>query len=92
MGGALPRWRGDSKELFFVESGKMMAVDVSPNPSFQAGIPRPLFNVAIVTQTLYGNLQVTPDGKRFLTTASPQQTGTENPITVVLNWPALLKK
>jgi hypothetical protein len=70
-----------------------MAVDISANPSFQAGIPKPLFNAAIITQTAYGNLQVTPDGKRFLTTASAQQNATENPVTlVVLNWPSLLKK
>jgi Tol biopolymer transport system component len=91
-GGALPRWRGDSKELYYVESGKVMAVDISANPSFQAGIPKPLFNAAIDTVTNYGNLQVTPDGKRFLTTAPTQQNVSENPVTVVLNWPSLLKK
>jgi hypothetical protein len=37
------------------------------------------------------NLPVTPDGKRFLTTAPPQQAG-EPAITVVLNWPALLQQ
>jgi hypothetical protein len=35
---------------------------------------------------------VTADGKRFLVAALPQQAGVEIPITVLMNWPALLKK
>ena len=65
-------------------------MDISANPSFQAGIPQPLFNVAVAANG--ANLQVTPDGKRLLTTAPPQQATGEPSITVVLNWPALLKK
>jgi hypothetical protein len=70
-----------------------MAVDILANPSFQAGIPQPLFNALNNFGNANGaNLQVTPDGKRFLTTAPSQQTAGEPPITVVLNWPTLLKK
>ena len=88
-GGQAPRWRGDGKELFYsTPDGRVMAVEVTANPSFQAGIPQPLFNVAPNAS----NLQVTPDGKRFLIAAPPQQTSVEIPITVLLNWPALLKK
>jgi eukaryotic-like serine/threonine-protein kinase len=88
-GGVNPRWRGDGKELFYsTQDGRVMAVEVTANPSFQAGIPQPLFNVAPNAS----NLQVTPDGKRFLIAAPPQQTNAEVPITVLLNWPALLKK
>ena len=88
-GGINPRWRGDGKELFYTtQDGRVMAVEVTANPSFQAGIPQPLFNVAPNAS----NLQVTPDGKRFLIAAPPQQTSVEIPITVLLNWPALLKK
>ena len=65
-----------------------MAVPIAANATFQAGIPQPLFNVPA------GNtqFQVTPDGQRFLIATAPQQTSTETPVTVVLNWPALLKK
>ena len=88
-GGREPLWRGDSKELFYVATdGKAMAIEVTANPAFQAGIPQPLFNVAPNAS----NLQVTPDGKRFLTAAPPQQASAEIPITVLLNWQALLKK
>src|ERR1700674_604162 len=88
-GGFAPLWRGDSKELFYsAQDGKLMAVEVAANPAFQAGIPQPLFSIAPNAS----NLQVTGDGKRFLTAAPPQQANAEIPITVLLNWPALLKK
>jgi hypothetical protein len=90
----LARWRGDSQELFYVENQRVMAVDISANPSFQVGIPQPLINVAVaVTNFANGaNLQVTADGKRFLTTTPQQQATGELPITVALNWTALLRK
>src|SRR5262249_5238448 len=86
-GGGRPHWRGDNKELFYVgQNGTLMAVDIASNPDFHVGIPQPLFNVGNVDP------QVTPDGKLFLTPAPPQQTTAEPPITMLLNWPALLKK
>jgi eukaryotic-like serine/threonine-protein kinase len=88
-GGSNPRWRGDSKELFYsTQDGRVVAVEVTANPTFQAGIPQPLFNVAPNGTAP----QVTADGKRFLIAAPPQQASVEIPITVLLNWPALLKK
>ena len=56
-GGEIPRWRRDSKELFFhYERRKLyFAVDVKSDDllsSFQAGIPKPLFATpAVVTTT-----------------------------------------
>jgi Tol biopolymer transport system component len=91
-GGTSARWRGDSKELFYVENQRLMAVDISANPSFQAGIPQPLFNVVLPSQATGATLQVTADGKRFLTATLPQQATGESPVTVVLNWPALLTR
>jgi eukaryotic-like serine/threonine-protein kinase len=47
-GGIQPRWRRDGKELYFLEGGgtRLVAVDVSLSPTFQAGIPRVLFPAA----------------------------------------------
>ena len=43
-GGIAPRWSGDGKELFYISAdSKMMAVEVSTNPVFKAGIPKALF-------------------------------------------------
>ena len=71
-----------------------MAVEITGNPAFHAGIPQPLFNSAVSNFPNFGGLdfQVTPDGKRFLIPALPQQAAVERPITMLLNWPALLKK
>jgi hypothetical protein len=65
-----------------------MVVDVKANgPVFEPGVPQPLF-------TAPGNLgwDVTGDGKRFLLAVEAGQQNTSTPLTVVLNWPALLKK
>ena len=43
-GGAEPVWSSDGKELFYRESGGMMAVPVTLQPAFRAGIPRQLFD------------------------------------------------
>ena len=47
-GGFEPRWRRDGKELFYVAGSTIMAVAVKPDaPSFEAGTPRPLFDVPL---------------------------------------------
>jgi Tol biopolymer transport system component len=99
-GGDQPRWRGDSKELFFLGAdGKMTAVAIKavagPKPSFEPGAPMPLFEPHIIQgRGQSGNgfqYDVTADGKRFLVdtiTAS----ASAPPLTVVVNWTAGLKK
>ncbi len=48
-GGELPRWRRDGKELFFHFGDSYFAVDVKTDgASFEAGIPRPLFEAPTV--------------------------------------------
>jgi eukaryotic-like serine/threonine-protein kinase len=89
-GGDFPKWRGDGHEIFFQappNGTRKMAVDVKANgAAFEAGIPQQLF----VTADDNG-WDVTADGKSFLVSV-PQVQQTEVPITVVLNWPAQLKK
>jgi eukaryotic-like serine/threonine-protein kinase len=87
-GGTDPRWRGDSKELFYVASdGKLMSVDISAKPVFEAGAPRPLFQLP----PGFVGLEVAADGKRFLV-GVPVALSASVPFTVVLNWQATLKK
>jgi len=92
-GGVNPHWRGDSKELYFLGSdGKLMAVEVSGNPTFRAEAPRVLFQAPPqLVIPLFSSWDVTQDGKRFLFPA-PAAPSVQAPITVVLNWPSLLKK
>jgi len=87
-GGTDPRWRGDGKELFYVASnGKLMSVDISPKPSFEAGAPRPLFQLP----PGFIGVEVTADGRRFLIGA-PVALNAPAPFTVVLNWQSIFKK
>jgi hypothetical protein len=90
-GGAWPKWRADGKELIFsAPNGSPMAVDVSSNGSaFQPGVPKQLF---AAPEGLAGTWDVTSDGKRFLMAIAPVQKAVDEPITVVLNWQAALKK
>ena len=88
-GGFVPRWRGDGKQLFYVTlDGSVMAVDVTSDKTFQAGVPKRLFGAqaAITLGT-----DVTADGKQFLFVAQ-QGASTPAPFTVVLNWRAGLRK
>ncbi|MBI4473306.1 MAG: protein kinase [Acidobacteria bacterium] len=86
-GGVYVFWRADGKELFFDGGRMMMAVDVKPGPNFQPGIPRMLFEMPRFAGTRF---VVSPDGQRFLIPVERVQSGPVT-MTVVLNWPALLK-
>ena len=72
-GGVFPRWRGDGRELFFMEratNGKLMAVDVkSSGSTFEAGTPKELFDSGYINLTHVANYHtyaVSADGQRFL--------------------------
>ena len=98
-GGTQPRWRRDGKEIFYVAAdGKLMAVDVTTAPNFQAGTPKALFDPRISLggppAYTYFRYDVTADGKRFLanSAAGAQGSPVSTPITVVLNWQAALKR
>ena len=87
-GGVMPRWRRDGKELFFVSPDwKMMAVDVSTNPTFQSGTPRALFDTEMVDtgiRTGPMSWDIAPDGKRFL--IINENSAGASSLNVILNW------
>ena len=100
-GGHYPRWRGDGKELFFLraDSATVMAVDLDLKDSVpRIGIPKELFPVHLARLSWQNRLgsawdpfEVAADGKRFLVN-SPDQPQAAEPINVVVNWDAELKK
>ena len=93
-GGVDPVWGHDGKELYFLDpKNNLMSVEVNTNSSaFQAGIPKLLFQAHIMpTYYWRSNFVVSPDGQRFLMLV-PAGDSKPSPITVVVNWPALLKK
>jgi serine/threonine protein kinase len=91
-GGINPKWRGDGKELFFVDSAdNLMAVDVNASGNaVRLGVPHALFE-AVGAQRQYGAFDVTADGKKFLINSGNTKEANE-PVTLVQNWPAELKK
>jgi Tol biopolymer transport system component len=96
-GGVQPRWRRDGKELFYIAAdGKLMAVQVKTAPEFEAGAPQPLFDprIAAGAHPAWARYAVTADGERFLvnTIGATHEGATSEPITVVLNWQAALKR
>ena len=91
-GGNEPVWSRDGKELFYLDlDGKLMEVDVNTNATFQAAIPKPLFQTQLngryPGRTMY---VVSPDAQRFLMIV-PAGTAKPEPLTVVVNWPSLLR-
>jgi eukaryotic-like serine/threonine-protein kinase len=86
-GGTFPRWRGDGRELFYVAAdGKLMSVDISANPVFEAGVPKVLFELPVGSTP--GD--VAADGKRFLI-GVPVAPSDSIPFTVLLNWQSALR-
>jgi Tol biopolymer transport system component len=91
-GGSQPRWRRDGKELFYLASDrKLMAVPVKTGESFEAGLPKSLFQTRISVATLYYGYDVTADGQRFLVNNLAEEAQVQS-ITVVLNWTAGLRR
>jgi len=91
-GGTEPMWRGDGKELFYLNGNRLMAVEVNGDgESIRAGIPKELFEARLLAVHLRNRYIVTSDGKRFLMNTLVEEQGHAS-IRVVLNWPALLKR
>ena len=89
-GGTWLHWPSGGKELFFISGGKLMAVEVKPGSSFEAGVPRALFDLAPLRAGANG-YAVTADGQRFLFVTQGEATANLQ-YTVVTNWMAEAKK
>jgi serine/threonine protein kinase len=89
-GGAMPRWRSDGKELYYVSiAGVMTAVPVESNGTdLQFGRPEPLFTVAL--RAGCRAYDVAADGQKFLVNAMADS---ESPTIMVLSdWKTRLPK
>jgi hypothetical protein len=93
-GGSEPRWRRDGRELFFLGSDmKVMSVAMPDGNGFAAGVPKPLFQTRVpLTGNPYRwNYAMSRDGQRFLVCTSVDE-GRSSPLTMLLNWTAVLRK
>jgi Tol biopolymer transport system component len=87
-GGDFARWRQDGKELFYVAPDSTLIavpIQVVAN-SLSFGESKPLFKIT----GRVSSYDVASDGQRILALAPANDNG-EPSMTVVVNWPALLK-
>jgi len=88
-GGTFPQWGPDGRELFYISpDDKLMTVGLRMGPEgIEPSTPQELFALA---STLYTSVyEVAPDGKRILVNQREQNS---EPLEVIVNWPALLKR
>ena len=91
-GGEEPVWGPDGTELFYLSpEQKLMRVPVTTGTSFDAGVPEPLFTMAIAPIPTRNRYRISPDGQRFLALV-PQGDAANPPTTVLLNWSRLLER
>jgi eukaryotic-like serine/threonine-protein kinase len=94
-GGTEPRWRGDGKQIYYVDpKGMLTAVVINTQGMLSAGTPAPLFALRgrqPVSNTDLFSYDVSKDGKRFLVNLYVKPDHVE-PLTVVLNATAGTKK
>jgi Tol biopolymer transport system component len=91
-GGLYPEWSDTGKELFYVSPDyKLMSVSVTWTATSLelSSAPRELFRLPAAIST-WSPYQAGPGGQRFLVRAVSEQRGSQ-PLTVIVNWPALLK-
>ncbi len=95
-GGTDPVWSRNGRELFYLNNDKMMAVNVTTEPSLTtliAGAPRVLFQGRFARSlTAISSFDIAPDGQRFLMVPDTQSEQSATQINVVLNWFEELKR
>jgi serine/threonine-protein kinase len=91
-GGVHPLWSPDGRELFFYNGPwSLMVVTVSPPPALSFTVPAPMPSGGAYDHTPYGqrNMDMAPDGKRFLAvvpSGASQTDSIEPQIALVENW------
>jgi len=85
-GGSQPRWRGDGKEIFYVEGATLMAVSVTTSPAFSIGAAQPLFEDGPAFEGRGQQYDVTLDGQRFVVVETLGDGDAGAAIHVVQNW------
>lgn len=93
-GGMQPRWRGDGRELFFINETTQriwVAGIRSSAARIEIETPRPLFSVLLFPGPAYV-YDVTPDGQRFVVVSPPGAGAQDSSINIISDWQAGLKK
>ena len=97
-GGGQARWRGDGKELYYISEGKLMVVPIKEDAAtFLRGNPRVLFEARALMGAIGSGPQgyvydVTREGNRFLVIDRGDNGAEIQPLTLITNWQAGVRK
>ena len=86
-GGAEPRWRRDSRELFYRNGTAVLAAALDTDSGLRVANRERLFAGPYIRNARWADYDVYPDGQRFIMVRQ-DQLSTE--MVVLLNWPALV--
>ncbi len=91
-GGITPRWRGDGRELFFIQPSNqhVMAVPVDLGVTPEIGKPVPLFPVRVSSAVVPWD--VSSDGQRIIAAAHRGPEPMREPMTFVQNFDVALRE
>lgn len=84
-GGTSPFWSRKGNELFYLDSGKIMVVEIKPGDSLSVGVPQPLFDIAMTRSPRNDDYAVSNDGQRLLF-ISRGTDAVSPPIVAIVNW------
>ncbi len=89
-GGGSPRWRQDNNQIFYLDENTLMVAAVRGGDSeIDVGDARLLFQTRMSNRSF--SYAVTENGQRFLMNKPSEETSPKR-ITLVVNWPAMLKE
>jgi serine/threonine protein kinase/Tol biopolymer transport system component len=93
-GGAEPEWRADGRELFYIAADRhLVSVPIASGNTFDPGEPQLLFEMNVEGLSVpFGTRRYAPmpDGQSFFISELTSRAA-PLPLTVVVNWTALLK-
>lgn len=82
-GGFAPLWSGSGRELLFSNGAALMAVDISPDASFDYSVPRKLCDMPA---SVAGVFDAARDGQRFVVEVALTQQISMSRINIDLEW------
>ena len=92
-GGIQPIWARNGQELFYRNGNRMMAVEITTDPTFSPGTPSLLFEGNYLSGIAFlPYYDITPDGQRFVMIQEGWTDSAPTQINVVLNWFEELKR
>ena len=91
-GGEEAVWAQSGEELFYRSGEKMMAVDITTEPTFTHGTPQLLFEGEYLAYGPRAMYDLTSDGQKFLMLKESEEESTVTQLHVVLNWFEELKR